>query len=82
VIEVHDGNGTLIDQNDDWEDFPDLPALVDAMTANTGFLPNAGSTDAAVLLTLPQGRNTAIIRGKGDDIGVALLEVYFIEFTP
>jgi hypothetical protein len=37
-----------------------------------------GSKDASLLVTLPAGVYTALVRGKGESEGVALLEIYVV----
>jgi hypothetical protein len=77
-IEVFDSDNVSIGGNDDWGTNADLAALQQATAAAGAFDLLADSKDAAILLTLPPGTYTAHIRGKGADVGVALLEVYFL----
>jgi hypothetical protein len=72
MLELHDGNGTLIDANDNWQDSPNRQAIID-----TG-IPPTNDLESAVLTTL-SGNNaayTAIVRGVGGTIGIADVEVY------
>jgi glucose/arabinose dehydrogenase len=78
VLEVFDAGNASLGTNDDWED--------DAESATTirdlwgGALPFAdGSTSSGIILMLNQGSYTAVISGKGDTTGVALIEVYEVE---
>lgn len=69
MLELHDDNGTLMAQNDDWQS--DQQKAIQA----SGYAPpNQG--ESAILATLPQGSYTAIVRGKNGTIGVALVEAY------
>lgn len=57
--------------NDDW------PAdLADEMASVFAFAYAAGSKDAAVVVTLPPGQYTVVVRGASGETGVALVEVY------
>lgn len=69
VLELHDGNGALLAVNDNWKD-----TQQDAVQA-TGLAPPADQ-ESALLTSLPPGKFTAIVRGKNDTTGVALVEVY------
>jgi peptidase M23-like protein len=71
VLEIHDGNGVLETLNDDWRDCQ--AAEIQA----TGLQPTNNS-ESAVLATLRPGNYTAIVRGKNNTTGVALIEVYNI----
>ena len=45
-------------------------------TATGAFAWPRGSKDAALLVTLPPGSYTVVVRGVGNTAGVALVEVY------
>ena len=69
VVELHDGNGLLIQSNDGWSDTQgdDLQTV--------GLAP-ADARESAILMRLAAGSYTAIVRGKNDSTGVALVEIY------
>jgi hypothetical protein len=69
VLELHDGNGLTIKTNDNWEDVQkdDLQIV--------GLAPT-DRAESAMLTRLGPGAYTAIVRGKGNATGVALVEVY------
>ena len=69
ILELHDGNGNLQAENDDWRT-GDYQQLID-----DGLAPSNESESALSSSLLP-GNYTAIVRGKNDSTGVALLEVY------
>jgi hypothetical protein len=69
VLEFHDGNGVLIRSNDDWSD-------TQSDDLQTVGLAPADAAESAILMRLPAGNYTAIVRGKNDTTGVALVEVY------
>jgi hypothetical protein len=68
VLELHDSNTTLV-TNDNWRS--DQEAEIIATT-----IPPSNDLEAAIVMTLPPGAYTAIVRGKNDTTGVALVEVY------
>jgi len=72
TLELHDGSGTLIYQNDDWQS--SQPQEVSA----TGLAPQ-DIHESAIVQTLQPGNYTAIVRGKNNTTGVALVEVYNLE---
>jgi len=69
VLELRDGNGALIDQNDNWRDTNETAIMA------SGFAP-ANNAESAILISRPPGNTTAIVRGKNGGIGNALVEVY------
>jgi hypothetical protein len=72
MLEVHDGNGALLAEDDDWRNYQEQ-ILID-----TGLAPT-DNRESAMLLVLPPGPNTAIVRGKNDTAGVGLVEVYNLD---
>jgi hypothetical protein len=72
TIELHNGNGDLIASNDDWADSAgaDLQA--------TGLAPS-DPRESALLMMLPRGNYTAVLRGKGNTTGVGLIEAYNLD---
>ena len=69
TLELHDGNGALIQDNDNWKDSQQTE--IEA----TGLQPTS-DLESAVLETLAPGVYTAIVAGSGGVTGVALVEVY------
>jgi ELWxxDGT repeat protein len=69
TLELHDGNGALLTFNDNWRN--DQQAEIQA----TGLAPN-NNAESAILATLSPGVYTAIVRGKNDTSGIALVEAY------
>ena len=71
LLEIHDGNGLLISQNDDWRSGPDATFI------QTYSLAPGDNRESAVLLQNPvQGNYTAVLKGKNGGIGVAIVEAY------
>ncbi|MEO7723871.1 MAG: hypothetical protein ABIU29_04165 [Chthoniobacterales bacterium] len=75
VLELHGANGDLITSNDNWKDSQQTE--IEA----TGLAP-ANDNESAILATLSPDSYTAIVRGKDDTIGVALVEVYNLSPAP
>ena len=71
TLELRDQNGVLIDSNDNWKDRQQ--ALIERQN-----LAPADDRESALLEVLPAGAYTAIVRGKNDATGVALVEFYNI----
>ena len=69
TLELHDSSGALVVANDNWKD--SQQAEIQA----TGLAPTDDAESALVALLQP-GAYTAIVRGKDDTTGVALVELY------
>jgi phospholipase/lecithinase/hemolysin len=69
MLEVRDANGGLIAFDNDWQE--NTPTAVKA-----ALLQPQDSRESAVVLSLPAGNYTAIVRGKNGATGVALVEAY------
>jgi DNA-binding beta-propeller fold protein YncE len=72
LLELHDDNGALLTQNDDWR------SLQEDAIKTTG-LPPIDDRESAIVATLQPGNYTAIVRGKDSANGVALVEIYNLE---
>jgi phospholipase/lecithinase/hemolysin len=72
TLELHDGNGATIAFNDDWK----TPYYQPLRAANLA--PSQDQESAIVAPFLTPGNYTAIVRGKGNSTGVALIEAYRI----
>jgi glucose/arabinose dehydrogenase len=71
TLELHDGNGALLQSNDNWQDDPDQAARISA--AN---LAPSNSLESAIWASLAPGNYTAIVKGKNNGVGIGLVEVY------
>ena len=69
TLELHDSQGVVIASNDNWRD-GDADALAAAGLAPTN------DSESALLMRLPSGAYTAIVRGKGSGTGIGLVELY------
>ena len=72
VLELHNGDGDLIESNDDWMDNP-----AEADIEATGIAPT-DPKESAILQTLAPGAYTAIVSGAGGATGTGLVEVYVL----
>jgi hypothetical protein len=69
TLELRGGNGALILANDNWRDAQQAAIIA------TG-IPPTDNLESAILATLAPGAYTAIVRGKNNTTGSALVEVY------
>jgi hypothetical protein len=75
TLELRDGNGGLIDSNDNWVDSPNKQAIIDST------VPPTNGVESAVVATLPSNgaHYTAIVRGVNNSTGVAVVEVFALQ---
>jgi hypothetical protein len=86
VLKVYAADHTLIAQNDNWStpqkaasETPATAAEISAAETATGAFPfDAGSADAAVVLTLAPGQYSAVVTGAKNSSGAAMVEIYEI----
>jgi len=71
TLELHDANGATIASNDNWAD------TQQAAIQASGFAP-PNAKESAIVITRPAGNTTAIVRGKNNTTGNALVEVYIL----
>lgn len=70
ILELHDANGGIIGTNDDWQNDPNATRVQSA-----GLAPG-DQRESAIFSTFRPGAYTAIVRGKDNTTGVALVEAY------
>ncbi len=75
TLELHDGNGATIATNDNWKISDQTQQSQEAEVRATT-LPPSNDLESAIVTTLAPGRYTAIVRGKNNATGVALVEAY------
>ena len=68
-LEIHDSSGMILASNDNWRDSQssDIEAA--------GLVPT-DDRESAIVITLPSGAYTTIVRGTDDTVGVGLVEAY------
>jgi hypothetical protein len=69
TLELYDGNGDVIGSNDNWR------TTQQAQIIATGVAPTQDA-ESAIVISLPPGAYTAILRGANGTAGVAVIEAY------
>ena len=72
TLELRDGSGSLIASNDDWRSLQEQQ-IIDTT------VPPKDDRESAIVAMLNPGNYTAIVRGKDNSTGVALVEVYALK---
>jgi hypothetical protein len=70
TLDLHNANGTLLRNNDNWPDAPNAAEIV-----ATGLAP-PDTNESAILMSLGPGNYTSIVRGVNRTTGIALAEAY------
>jgi hypothetical protein len=73
TLEVKNANGSTLALNDDWEQSTQAAEI-----RARNFAPG-DRRDSAVMIAPPPGAYTAIVRGKGNATGVAVVDVYNLD---
>ncbi len=77
TLELHNGNGTAIEDSDNWKSRLDGSSQQAEIAATT--IPPGNELESALVASLPPGNYTAIVRGKNNITGVGLVEVYNLQ---
>ena len=70
VLDLYDGNGVLLESNNNWQGSPNKQAVIDST------IPSTDPHESAIVRTLTPGNYTAILRGVNNTTGIAVIEVY------
>jgi len=70
TLTIYDSTGSVIASNDNWQD------NINAIDIQKNGLAPPNSSESALVLHLPAGAYTAVVRGANDGTGVGLAEVY------
>ncbi len=73
TLELHDGNGALLEANDNWVDSPNKQAIIDST------IPPTNDLESAIVRTLTPASYTAIVRSANNTTGIAVVEVYALQ---
>jgi hypothetical protein len=73
TLELRDGNGALLEANDNWVDSPNKQAIIDST------IPPKNNLESAIVRTLTPASYTAIVRGVNNTTGIAVVEVYALD---
>jgi hypothetical protein len=71
-LELRNGNGAMVEANDDWDLSNNKQALIDS-----GLAP-VNPVESAIIRPLPPGNYTAIVKGANGSTGIAVVEAYGI----
>ena len=72
TLEIHDGNGQLIAMNNNWRDDQEDQIIA------TG-IPPSNDLESAIVGNFTAGNYTAIVRGRDNTTGIAVVEVYNLD---
>lgn len=72
VLELHGPNGFVTITNNNWRDTQEAEIIA------TGIAPS-NNLESAILVNLPPGAYTAIVRSGGNSAGIALVEAYQVQ---
>ncbi len=75
ILELHDANGATTATNDNWKTNDQTQQPQESEVRATGLAPS-DDLEAVIVAALPPGPGTAIVRGKNNGTGIALVEVY------
>ena len=73
TLTIYDSTGSAIASNDNWQD------NINAIDIQKNGLAPPNASESALVLHLPAGAYTAVVRGANDSTGVALAEVYTLQ---
>jgi hypothetical protein len=72
TLELFDANGSPLETNDNWKDSQEASIVATTIAPSD-------DREAAIVTFLAPGNYTAIVRGKNDSTGVALVEAYNLQ---
>lgn len=75
TVELHDGNGALLAQNDNWRSTQQAEIQASSIAPTD-------DREAAIVSTLAPGSYTAVVRGADNTTGLGLIELYDLDQPP
>src|SRR5205085_5882203 len=72
ILQLRDGNGFLIAENDNWREGPEVEI-------QESHLAPSNDLESAIITTLPSGPYTAIIQERTEHNGIGLFEVFNLQ---
>lgn len=75
VLQLYNGDGNLIATNDNWRD-TQKQEIIDST------IPPADDNESAIVATLDPGNYSAVVRGKNEATGIAVVELYDLDARP
>ncbi len=79
TVQLVSASGAVIRDNDNWESGNDPSLVTDAITKSGASPLVSGSKDSAILISLPPGAYTAVVRGVNNTTGIALVNVFEVQ---
>ncbi len=76
TLTLYDGNGNILQANDDWQQSPDAATI-----SARGHAPDKPK-ESAIVATVAPGSYTAIVRGANNTTGIGLVEVFDTSAAP
>jgi hypothetical protein len=73
TLELHDHTGAVIKYNDNWMNDPGAAQI------QANHLAPGDPRESATIVTLQPGNYTAIVRGKNNTTGIALVQGYVLQ---
>jgi hypothetical protein len=73
TLELHNGNGALLESNDNWVNSANKQAIIDST------IPPTNNLESAIVRTLTPASYTVIVRGVNNITGIAVVEVYALQ---
>jgi len=78
MLELHNGNGATIATNDNWKVNDQTQQSQESQIKATT-IPPSNDAESALVATLSPGNYTAVVRGKNDTTGIAVVEAYNLQ---
>jgi hypothetical protein len=75
TLELHDGTGAVVAKNDNWK-IDDATGQSQQASIEGTSVPPTDDRESAIVKMLNPGQYTAIVRGKGNTTGIAVVEAY------
>jgi YVTN family beta-propeller protein len=83
TLELHDDNNAIIATNDDWQT-TQIGGVITSSQASeiqsAGLAPSQGA-ESVIIAVLPPGNYTAVLKGKNNTTGIAVVETYDLDRT-
>jgi hypothetical protein len=78
MLEIHDGNGSLIGTNDNWK-IDDQTGQSQEAQVRATTIPPGNDLESAIVTSLTPGAFTIIVAGKDGGTGVGVVEIYKLQ---
>ena len=78
TLELHNASGTMVVTNDNWK-INDQTGQSQEADIRATTVPPTNDLESAIVATLPPDNYTAIVRGKNNSVGIAVVEAYNLQ---